>query len=86
MVKNSPASAGDAGDVGSLSGSGRSPGGGNSNPWTEAPGWLQSIGSQESDMTEQLGMHAGEKDTRTVLSVTAECDEDEQGAAGAQRP
>ena len=28
MVKNPPTSAGDAGDVGSISGSGRSPGGG----------------------------------------------------------
>ena len=32
MVKNPPASAGDAGDVGSIPGSGRSPGGGNGNP------------------------------------------------------
>ena len=32
MVKNLPANAGDAGDVGSIPGSGRSPGGGNGNP------------------------------------------------------
>ena len=32
MVKNPPASAGDAGDTGSIPGSGRSPGGGNGNP------------------------------------------------------
>ena len=32
MVKNLPASAGDAGDMGSIPGSGRSPGGGNGNP------------------------------------------------------
>ena len=31
VVKNLPASAGDAGDEGSIPGSGRSPGGGNSN-------------------------------------------------------
>ena len=31
MVKNLPASAGDAGDAGSIPGSGRSPGGGNGN-------------------------------------------------------
>ena len=31
MVKNLPANAGDAGDVGSVPGSGRSPGGGNGN-------------------------------------------------------
>ena len=32
MVKNLPANAGDTGDVGSIAGSGRSPGGGNGNP------------------------------------------------------
>ena len=45
----------DAGDMGSIPGSGRSPGGGNGNPlqylawrvpWTEKPGGLQSKGSQ----------------------------------------
>ena len=45
---------------GLISGSGRSPGGGNGNrskilaweiPWTEEPGGLQSKGLQESDMT-----------------------------------
>ena len=56
VVKNSPASAGDARDLGSIPGSGRSPGGGNGNPlqyldWeiprTEEPGGLQSMGSQK---------------------------------------
>ena len=32
MVKNLPANVGDAGDVGSVPGLGRSPGGGNDNP------------------------------------------------------
>ena len=32
MVKNSPASAGDIGDLASIPGLGRSPGGGNGNP------------------------------------------------------
>ena len=32
MVKNPPANAGDAGDMGSIPGSGRSPGEGNDNP------------------------------------------------------
>ena len=32
MVKNPPANAGDMGDVDSIPGSGRSPGGGNGNP------------------------------------------------------
>ena len=50
-----------AGEAGSIPGSGRSLGEGNSNPlqysclsilaWTEKPSRLQSMGSQESDMT-----------------------------------
>ena len=57
MVKNPPAN---VGDVGSIPGPRRSPGEGNGNPlqfsclddpWTEEPGELQSMGSQESDMT-----------------------------------
>ena len=52
VVKNLPASAGDIRDLGSTTGSGRSPGGGHGNhssilaweiPWTEGPGGLQSI-------------------------------------------
>ena len=55
VVKNSPANAGDTGNVGLISGSGRSPGVGNGNPlhllawkisWTEEPDELQSLGSQ----------------------------------------
>ena len=49
-VKNLPASAGDVKDGGSVSGFGRSPGGGNGTSrqcsWTEEPGRLQSMGSQ----------------------------------------
>ena len=53
VVKNPPAN---AGDVGSIPGSGRSPGGGNGNllqysglenPWTEEPGGLQSVKLQK---------------------------------------
>ena len=52
LVKNPPAK---AGDLGSTSGSGRSPGGGHGThssilawriPWTEKPGGLQATGSQ----------------------------------------
>ena len=55
MVKNSPINAGDARDIGSIQGSGRFPGVGNSNPFqysslenfrTEESGGLQSTGSQ----------------------------------------
>ena len=52
MVKNPPANAGDIRDVGSVPGSGRSPGGGRAThssmlawriPWIEEPGGLQSM-------------------------------------------
>ena len=55
VVKKPPANSGDLRDAGSITGQGRSPGGGNDNPfqysclenpWTETPGTLQSIGSQ----------------------------------------
>ena len=61
MVKNLPASAGDAKDTDLIPGSGRSPGEGNGNPssilawripWTEELGELQSIGRKELDTTE----------------------------------
>ena len=61
MVKNLPPN---AGDTGSVPGSGRSPGGGHGNPlqyfglenpWTEEPEGLQSMGfTKESDTAEQL--------------------------------
>ena len=52
VVKSPPANAGDIRDIGSISGLGRSPGGGHGNPlyysclgipWTEDPGGLQSV-------------------------------------------
>ena len=51
VVKNSPASSGDTRDVGSIPGSGRSPGEGHAThfsilAWTEKPGRLQSMGAQ----------------------------------------
>ena len=55
MVKNPPIHAGDLTDVGSLPGSGRSPGGGNGsplqdscleNPRTDEPGRLWAVGLQ----------------------------------------
>ena len=55
MVKNLPANAGAAGDMGSIPGLGRSPGEGNGThcsflawriPWTKEPGGLPSVGSQ----------------------------------------
>ena len=64
MVKNLPANAGDARDVGSTPGLGRSPGIGNGNPlqyscqkvpWTKEPGRLESMGLQNQT---QLSMHA----------------------------
>ena len=55
MVKNPPANAGDAKDMGSVPGLGRFPGGGHGDPsgilawripWTEEPGALQCMGLQ----------------------------------------
>ena len=68
VVKNPPVSGGDAGDSGLIPGWRRSPGGGNGHPlhssirawkipWTEDPGGLQPMRSQESDMTEHLHTH-----------------------------
>ena len=60
MVKNLPANAGDTRDMGSISGSGRFPGEGNSNPlqysclenpMDRGTGGLQSMGSEELDTT-----------------------------------
>ena len=60
MIKNPPSSARNARNSCLMSGSGKSPGIGNGNPlqysrlekpWTEEAGKLQSMGSQESDMT-----------------------------------
>ena len=59
--KNLPANAGDIKDLGSISGSGRSPGVGNNHPlgilawripWTEDPGGYGSWGCKESDTNE----------------------------------
>ena len=60
VVKNLPANAGDVRDVGSILGSGRSPGGGNGThsnilvwkiPWTEEPGGLQVVVSHFHSVT-----------------------------------
>ena len=57
MVKTLPANAGDAGDMGSIPGSGRLPGVGNGNalhssclenPTDRGAGWLQSMGLQRA--------------------------------------
>ena len=65
VVKNPPANAGDAGDMGSSPGSGRSPGKGHGNPLqysSESHGQRSLVGyspwgHKESDMTEQLSTH-----------------------------
>ena len=65
MVKNPPAN---AGNMGSIPGSGQVQGGGNGNPlyysclrnaWTEETGGLQSVELQRAEMTKPLRMHAG---------------------------
>ena len=67
MVKNPPANSGDTGDLGSIPGSGRSPGVGNDNPLQYfLPGKFHGQrslvgyspwGHKESDTTEQLNIH-----------------------------
>ena len=61
VIKKPPFNAGDTGDMGSIPGTGRSPGEGNGNhpnfiawkiPWTEEPGGLYPWGHKELDMTE----------------------------------
>ena len=69
MAKNPPAN---AGDVGSIPGLGRSPGGGNGNPlqysclenpWTEEPGGLQSMKLQKlSEETTAKDSGAGKEE------------------------
>ena len=66
MVKNLPAIAGDAGDMSSIPGSGRSPGiemATHSStlawkiPWTEEPGGLKSMGSQSQSQSTHVVVH-----------------------------
>ena len=62
VIKNLPADSGDIRDAGSITGSGRSPGGGILAwriTWTEEPGGLQSIGSQRvgDDRSDLAHMH-----------------------------
>ena len=63
MVKSLPANAGDTRDMGSIPGSGRSPGVGNDNPLQysclensidRGAWWVQSMGFKESDTTKHI--------------------------------
>ena len=67
VLKNMPANAGDIRDVGSIPGSGRSPGGEQGDslhyscwriPWTEEPGGLQSIESWGQTQLKRLSTRA----------------------------
>ena len=66
MAKNLPANAGDAGDVGSIPGSGRSPGGGNGtllqyscleNPMEREPWWATVHGVAKSQTRLSMQTH-----------------------------
>ena len=82
MCKESACSGEDMGYPGLILGWGRSPGGGSGNPqfsilaWiiprTEEPGGLQSMGSQESDMTWQRNNNMGKKQTGLLLTSCTE--------------
>ena len=73
MVKNLPANAGDSGDVGSIPGSGRSPGGGNDNPLQysclgnpmDRGAWWAAFHGATKSWT-QLSMHAMTTDKTLV--------------------
>ena len=80
MVKNQPASDGHVRAMGSIPGSGRSPGEGNGNPpqhsclenpWTEEPGSLKSIPSQrvEHNWSNLARMHARSWETGRNLQT-----------------
>ena len=69
VIKNQPANAGDIRDMGSIPGSGRSPGGRHGNPlqflawripWIVKPGRLRPIGSQRvgHNRSDLINMHA----------------------------
>ena len=65
MVKNPPASTGDAGDVGLIPGSERSPGGGNGNPLQ-----LWSMGRKELD-TAAMGCSGSKWDFSSLPETEA---------------
>ena len=69
MVKNPPANTGDAGDADSVSGLGRSPGGGNSNP-IQYP-CLENPMDRLSYFPFTFHFHALEKEMATHSSVLA---------------
>ena len=74
MVKNLPANAGDAGDVGSIPGSRRSPGVGNGNPLQysclgnpmDRGAWWATVpwGYKDSGTTERLSTHTQSSDDK----------------------
>ena len=82
MSKESACNGEDTGYTGLILGWGRSPGGRSGNPhfsilaWiipqTEKPGGLQSMGSQESDMTWRRNNNMGKKQTGPLLTSCTE--------------
>jgi len=79
VVKNLPASARDARDMGSIPGSGRSPGVGNGNPLQysclenfidRGAWWVQSMGFKESDTTKHIYTLQSQCPNRSVKMAT----------------
>ena len=82
VVKNPPANVGDAGDVGLIPGSGRSPGGGNGNPlqyscWdnaTDRGAWWATVHEvAESDVTEHTRLLCTSSFPYSQLLETLSC-------------
>ena len=71
MLKNLPASGGDAGDVGSIPGSGRSPGRGNGNPLQySCLGNPMDRGAWQATVHSVADLDRTEDSTHTVLLMT----------------
>ena len=88
MVKNPPANAGDTRDMGSIPGSGRSPGVGNGNTLQysclknsmDRGAWATVHGVRKSDTSEQLSMHDW-----NVLDMGVNSDQNKLGNLGLNR-
>ena len=73
MVKNLPANAGDTKDTGSISGSGRSPGGGNGNPLQYSTLAWRIPGMEDPGGLPSMGLHRVGHDLSDLAAAAAAC-------------